>query len=131
MAAPNADKILTAYLNAQIAERVVGKTPSQIQDPWVRVTVIDDPSIHGGIVDHSIEAYVQIDCFAGKDGNQGTAKELSLEVRQVLHATNETPVSAGGGYIVGANVSFSRADDPTFEPAMEGYRGVGTVWMRS
>jgi hypothetical protein len=95
------------------------------------VTVIDDPSTHGGIVDHSIAAYVQIDCFAGKDGSQGTAKTLSLAVRTALHATNETPVSAGGGYIVGANVSFGHAPDATQEPAMECYRGAGTVWMRS
>lgn len=129
--APDAETIIAAYLNTNLDERVVGTTPQNIHDPWVRLTLIDDPSIHGGIVDKAIEALVQIDCFAGKGGTQADAKDLSLEVRSLLHATNENPVSAGGGWIYGARVSFARQPDQSFERAMERYVATATVWMHS
>ena len=128
---PDADQIITAYLNANLAEAVVGRTPSNTVNPWVRLAVLDDPDVSGGIVDKSLECYVQIDCYAGQGGGQAVAKTLSMAVRQLLHATNERAVSAGGGYIYAAEVSFGHAPDQTFEPSMEGYRGVGRVWVRA
>lgn len=131
MAVPSAERIVGDYLRtdagvAAITDRVVGKTPSNVARPWVRVTLIDDPPVDGGVTDRAVAAQLQIDCFAGTDGDQEDADDLRVAVREALQ---EIAGVRGSAVVTGARCSSSRVPDATFEPAMERYIVAATVWM--
>lgn len=138
MAAPDAEKIVTAYLRGVAAidaitggDRIVGKSPSNIARPWVRVTVLDDPSTDGGITDRHVAAYLQLDCFAGTDGDQETAADLKAAVRAALseiHLASHSEAVVTGPP---SGITAPRIPDTSFEPAMERYAISATIYVRS
>ena len=125
---PDSEKVITAYLNANLSERVTGETPSNIEDPWVRVTLIDDEATDGGIANRAFACYFQIDCFAGRLGSQSTARTLATAVRNYLADAHLTTHS--GAVVLGAQTRVSRQPDTSTEPEMQRYVVTATVWMR-
>lgn len=133
---PDAEKVVTAYLKAQpsltaLGARIVGSTPSALGDPWVRVTLINDPSTDGGIADVHIAALMQLDCYAGKTANsQGKAKAVSSAVRDALRVMNRA--AHPDAVVTGAQTSGGRFPDTDLgEPALERFVLTSTIWMRS
>lgn len=123
------EKVLSKYLRDQTKERIVGKTPESTDTSWVRLTLLDDPAVEGHRSDHLIEAYVQLDCYAGKSGGQPEANNLSLTIRQAL-------VEIADHTLEGATASGSfprrrRSPDPEFTPARERVIVTARVWMHA
>lgn len=126
---PDAEAVITAYLDAEMTTRIVPRTPSSTGDPWVRVTLLYDDSTDGGVIDRSIEFTLQLDCFAGRNGTQGTAALIYRQVREKMAAIAGV---RSGVVVSGCEVAGNgRSPDPTFEPAMERYIATATVWMHS
>jgi hypothetical protein len=136
---PDAEQIITAHLKADadvvaITDRIKGQTPSTLAEPWVRITLLDDSATDGGVTDHAIAAFVQIDCFAGTAAantaeSQRRASLLSRTVRESLRTANLLPHD--GAAISGADLHRAHQLDPDHEPAMHYYSITGTVWMHS
>lgn len=126
---PDAEAVVTAYLDAELTTRIVPRTPSSTGDPWVRVTLLYDDSTDGGVIDRSTEFTLQLDCFAGRSGSQATAALIYRQVREAMTAITgvRSGVVVSGCEVVGAG----RSPDTTFEPAMERYIATATVWMHS
>lgn len=125
----DSEKILSKYLRDQTGERVVGKTPEKTDDSWVRLTLLDDPAVEGHRSDHLIEAYVQLDCYAGKDGGQPEANELSLAIRAALvDIPNHT---LEGATATGATARRRRSPDPEFTPSRERVIITARVWLHA
>jgi hypothetical protein len=133
---PFMEKILGDYLReapaveAIVGDRVATKTPRTLEEPWVRINVLDDPPAGKSSADHVIAFYVQLDCYAGKKGDQVLANLLARTVRALLgemakHEHEEAVIS-------GAKVHGSRPlPDSTLEPTMERYVVTATIWAHS
>jgi hypothetical protein len=126
----NAERIVSDFLRERLSVRVVGQPPGNTTTSWVRVTQLsavadgDDPTGH--LVDH----YLQLDCYAGREGGQPEAMTLGMQVRDALWEITEADpddavVTAGR-----ADGPFHNPDD-SFEPARE--RGIVTAhaWMHT
>lgn len=129
----DAERILTDYLLADdavsaITTEILGQTPPKLQQPWARVSLLDDPSTHGAAVDWLIRAEIQIDVFAGTGGTQDDAADLSLVIRDAIAAMESADVE---GAVVTAATSRRRRmpDDSAFKPPMPRYMVTATVWM--
>ena len=136
---PDGEHLVSTFLRehpavVELGARVVGRSPSNTTLPWVRVTVLDAPQEDGSDVDHLVEFFLQLDCYAGKTGVDGSqqaeATLLARTVRQALPelraATLEdavvSRVQVGGG---------ARVPDQDFEPARERVILTARVWAHS
>ncbi len=133
---PFMEKILADYLRsapdvAAIAgERVGTKNPRTLDEPWVRVTIYDDPPTGRSSVDHHVAFYVQLDCFAGKEGTQEEANFLGRTIRGLLGGMAQQDFD--GAVLSGAKATGSRSlPDEDFDPTMDRYVVTGIVWARS
>lgn len=116
-----AKKIVSDFLRTHEAiaafdARVVGKTPKQTTQPWVRVTLIDAQGDRRSRADHLIDFLLQCDCYAGTEGGQPEADRLALAVRAALH--DDLPGERGDA-VVTAVLITGHGDrlDTDFEPA--------------
>lgn len=132
---PDAEKIVSDYLRenpavaAIVGRRVVGKTPSSISEPWVRLTQIDDPSVDGHRSDHLIAFNLQLDCYAGAEGGQPEATNLSRAVREALRVMPSASLDA---VVTGVDAHHGfRSPDADYEPARERVIRLATVYMHS
>ncbi|HWC09257.1 MAG TPA: hypothetical protein VG458_09400 [Solirubrobacterales bacterium] len=133
MPIPSALQVTVAYLNTVEAvqdanARVLSGTPTKRGDPWLRVTLLADPSTDGGEADHLIAAFLQIDVFAGESNNTALAVDnLSIAVREALrvmkHAEHE------GAVVTGAESSRTHMPETNEEPAMERFQISATIWL--
>lgn len=130
MSRPDAEKIIGDYLRSEMTttERVGGNTPASVEDPWVRITQIDDESMDGGVITRSVAVYLQIDCFAGRSGTKANARAMADEVCELL-ADAENQIAAA--VVSGAETRMSRQPDTSFEPEMQRYIVTATIWMHS
>ena len=137
---PEADALVAGWLRDHPAivaldANVAGTLPGTIVKPWIRVTLLDATDDVMSGVEHLIEYFLQLDCYAGKaatdiDEGQGEASTLARTARYVLKATQGT---AAGGVVV-SRVTFSsmlRLPDVTMEPARERYVLDVTVSMHA
>lgn len=120
---PDLDPILVAYLRADatvaaVTDRIGTRTPPNLTEPWVRITLLDDRDDPRSSAQHLTSSLVQLDCFAGSAGDRLGASRLARAVRAALHAL---PGIHGAAVITGAKTSMSRQPDETFTPAMERY----------
>jgi hypothetical protein len=124
-------KGLPEIVGAPLSARVEGKTPSSRGLPWVKVTTIDDSGTDGGITDHHIAAFLQLDCYAGTTNNsEARASLLSRTVQEALRVMATSPHT--GAVVTGARSSGSHEPDTVLgESALERYIVQSTVWMRS
>lgn len=124
----DAEALVTAYLKAQTGVRVVGRTPTDTKTPWVRVTLLDDPSTDGGVAERAFECYLQLDCCAGTNGSQQTAHDTYAAIRTALADIHNHTHALG--VVTGApKIRGSRQPDEAYEPAMERYVISATIWM--
>lgn len=134
---PYAEKIVSDYLRADedleaiVGRRVVGKTPSSTDEPWVRYTQLDGTAVGGSRSDHLIEFYFQFDAYAGAEGGQPEANALARALRAALVAMPDAGVD--DATVTGVDVKgMSRLPDVDVdEPARERFVLTATVWMHS
>lgn len=133
MPVPSALQVTVAYLKAVDAvkdagARVLTGTPTSRKAPWIRITLLADPPTDGGEADHLIEAFMQIDVFAGEKDNSALAVDnLSIAIREALrvmkHAEHASAV------VTGVESSRTYMPDTDEEPAMERFQISATAWM--
>lgn len=125
---PDIEKIASDYLRedpdveAMVGRRIVGKPPSNTDDPWVMVTVLDDGADPRSKAEYLFEHMVQFDCYAGKEGpdrgGQPEANRLYRAVRAALHAMPD--VDHDGAVVSAVRFSSSpRLRDTDFKPARD------------
>lgn len=84
--------LLVAYLEADedvaaiVGTRIGTKTPRTLTKAWVRIQVIDERQAPRSSADHLVTAYVQLDCYAGEEGDEVAAATLARTVRASLVA---------------------------------------------
>ena len=133
MPAPSALKVTIAYLKTveaveQAGARVLTGTPDARGLPWIRVSLLADPPTEGGVADHHIAAFTQIDVFAGEDENTvATVDDLSLAVREALRVMKQAEHQ--GAVVTGAESSRTHMPDTSEEPAMERFQVTATIWL--
>ncbi len=116
------EKLIGTYLRTHASitaldARVVGKTPSSTETPWIRLTQLDARSERSEH-EHFLAYYLQLDIYAGEDGGQPEAVTLARTAREALH---QMQYATHAGAVVSA-VTFSgmaRIPDTDFEPARE------------
>ena len=121
VAIPDLEKVASDYLRTYAAlvslgARVVGKSPSNTDAPWVRVTQLDASSDHRS--DHLVDYLLQLDCYAGRTGGQPEANSLGRSVRKALVEMPDASHSAevSGVMITGhARVPDTDVDEPARE----------------
>ena len=134
--APDVHTAVIAYLAAHedvggAGVRVLTQTPDSLNAPWVRVTLLDDPPTDGGITDHHVEAFLQLDVYAGETNNSTVeANALTGLVREAIRVMKD----ADHAEVVVTGARSSRTympDDTVGEPVLERYVVSSTVWARS
>lgn len=132
---PFMEKIVGDFLRGRsdittvVGDRVATKMPSTLDKPWVRITLIDDPPVKGSTADHLIDFYLQLDCYAGKDGDQTLASTLARTVRSAIGEIDKADHE--GAVVTGAKVNGSRPmSDPDFE-GMDRYMVTVTIWAHA
>ena len=118
------EKVLRTYLGSLDLDAavVVGETPKNIKQAWVKITQLDDRAVGVIDADHFHNHHVQLDCYASQDGSagQGEAQALYAEVRAALVAM---PAAEHDEATVTA-VRFGacpRVPDSAFNPARQRY----------
>lgn len=104
---------------------VAGTLPDSIEKAWIRVTSFGPSDDDNARLEHLLEFFLQLDCYAGAAATraqqgQGEASTLVRTVRAVLKA-REGQVADG---VVVTAVRFGgmpRIPDTDFEPARERY----------
>lgn len=125
---PDVEKVVGKYLRDNFGLRVVGKTPDNTDDSWVRLTKLGGPQTSEA--DHLVPFLVQLDCYAGADGGQPEAVTLGLEVRDALRQIGS--YAHTGATVSGASVvNDARIPDDDFEPARERVILTANVWAHS
>lgn len=126
------ESTLIAHLRADapvtaITSRVATRTPPALEQPWVRLTLLDDPPHRSSRALHLFHAHVQLDCYGGNgDQAQLEARALSHAVRVAVHAL---PATALDGIVVSAVTGLGRRrlPDDELQPARERYIVTATV----
>lgn len=112
------EAIVTSYLAAETGARVMGETPADLDEPWVRVTQLDASNEAVSRPEHLIAYMLQLECYAGEgtDG-QEQAQTLAAEVRDALARMEG---KHGGATISGVRFAgMPRVPDTTLEPARQ------------
>lgn len=130
------EKTLGDYLRSAsavqeiVGDRVATKTPRTLAQPWVRVTVVDDPPAGKSSTDHNIAFYVQLDCYAGADGGEVEATRLGHTVRSLLAEMADgqhTDIVISGSKPTGSRL----LPDDTFDPPRDRRVVTGIVWAHA
>lgn len=125
---PDAEKLIGKYLRSETSERVVGKTPDNTDDSWVRLTQLDARTVEGSRSEHLVEAFVQLDCYAGREGGQPEGNALGREIRAVL--VDMPNHSHADGVVTGVEIrGHTRIPDADFAPSRERVILTAAVWM--
>lgn len=135
----NSERVIADYLRehpdvAAITDRIVSKTPTKTDTPWVRYTLLNERSIGGHRSDHLREAFVQLEAYAGKDGfsahaGQPGASLLARTVRAAMMAMPEE--SHDDAVVTGVEPrGYSRIPDTQLDNR-ERYIAQFAVWLRN
>lgn len=126
---PDAEAVIGDHLRSELDDvAVVGRTPRDTSEPWVRVTMLDGPAA-GAEADHLLAAYVQLDCYAGAAGGQAEAVTIGRGAREALRTIKGVH---GSTVVTGARIEgHSRVPDEAMEPTRERVILTATVWMHA
>ena len=115
---------------AEIAgDRVGGRTPTTIDDPWIRITQIADEKISRGLI--FVRVDVQVDCF-GSSNRANAHAEASQLARYARAALDAMPEIEFEDAVVSA-VQFgpmSRVPDGSMEPERERFVFRASVFVK-
>jgi hypothetical protein len=137
---PDVEKTVSDYLRddddvaAIVDERVVGSTPKKTEDPWVRVTLLDAPQDPRSSNDHLVAAYLQLDCYAGRTGLNGSQQaQAALLGRTVRAALMKIGDAEHDGAVVSeARINGdARVPDEALEDARERRVLTTTVYLHA
>lgn len=115
---PDSERLVGQYLRQHpdmvaLSARVVGRTPSDTRGAWLRVTQLDARDVSSGI-DHLISFLLQIDAYAG---GQGEVWTLARTAREALRGM---PGVRDGGTVTAVTFAgMARIPDTDFDPARE------------
>lgn len=84
-----------AHLAAALAVHVATETPGTTDEPWVRITLIDDIPNPRSRPLHHHRAYLQLDCYAGEDGGTVEAESVATDVVAAVTAMSEATHASG------------------------------------
>lgn len=132
---PDAEALIGTYLRQHpdvqaLGARVIGRTPKDTSEPWVRIQQFDNPAVGDSRTEHLIAWFGQFDCYAGKVGGQEEASLLTRTVRGALAVMHEA--SHDGAVVTGVRfVSCPRIPDEDFEPARERYLLSAEVFLHA
>lgn len=131
---PDIEKITGVYLRADssitalVGDRVGGKHPRSIADPWIKLVQIGDSTIGDQPV-HLVATNLQFDCYGGDDEN--LAHEQASELARTLRASLEDMSDASHTGAVVSDVKFgplSRVPDTAIEPERERFILTATIY---
>lgn len=132
---PDIEKITGVYLRADssiaalVGDRVGGKHPRSIADPWIKLVQIGDATV-GNLPVHLVATNIQFDCYGGDDEN--LAHEQASELARTLRASLENmPAATHTGAII-SDVKFgplSRVPDNGLDPARERFILSATIYV--
>lgn len=128
----DAEKLVSKHLRelpalVDLGVRVVGKTPGDTTEPWIRVTQLD--ATQQDRADRLVPFYLQFDCYAGKTGGQPEATLIGRTVREAL---TEIPNSHSDGTVSGAQINgAARIPDTALEGARERVIVTATVYAHA
>lgn len=129
---PDIEKIVGKYLRDQFDLRVVGKTPKDTDEQWVKLTQLGGGQTSEG--DHLVPFLVQLDCYAGSErGSDGGQPEAILLARTVRAALRDMHLAShADGTVTGSMVvNQARIPDDDFEPSRERVILTANVWAHS
>lgn len=108
---------------AALGARVVGQTPRETVDPWVRLTLLDARNAAQVSTEHLVSYTVQLDVYASAAGLDGSQqKEASLLARTIRAAlVDDMPGTHDGAVVAKTRITrMLRAPDTDIdEPARE------------
>ena len=115
------EAIVTAYLTPEVADLapVVGNTPENIDQSWVRVRHIGTSAVGNRDVDAFNSYHLQFDCYAGTPGPEGQG-EASAIYRAVRAALTAMPEEVGEVTAV-RFVNALRLPDNDLKPSRQRY----------
>jgi hypothetical protein len=130
------EKLIRDYLEqhpavAALSVEIVGKTPKDTDEAWVRVTQFDAPRVvHGR---NLIAFYFQLDCYASKRGISGSqqaeAAQIAGAIFDALAELDGANYQADGATVTGCDPNMGpRLPDSDLTPARERYASTATVW---
>lgn len=125
---PDIEKVVGKYLRDTFDLRVVGKTPKDTDESWIRLTQLGGGQTSEA--DHLVPFLVQLDCYAGTDGGQPEAILLARTAREALrdiHLASHSDGTVTGSIVV----DQARIPDDDFEPARERVAITANVWAHS
>jgi hypothetical protein len=120
------EALVVAHLRATsavtaITSRIGSRHPLEHDQPWVKVTLLDEQPAPGSPALHLTGPLVQIDCYAGSDREtaQARASLLARTVREAVHAM--PAASHTGAVVTSSRAGMRRLPDTDFDPARERY----------
>lgn len=131
----NLEQILVAHLKADqgvaaITDRVSTRTPRTLDEPWVKIEVLDQIPERISRALHLEHGYVQFHCYAGSDQATGqtVANQLVGVVRLALRALPASPHD--GAVVTGVELTGMRPlPDDELDPARERYIVTATIHL--
>lgn len=135
MPVPDIEKLVSDHLRGYLGVRVVGQPPASKDTSWIQVVQLN--ASQGDQADHLVEFYLQLDCYAGKDGGQPEANQLARQARAVLVNLNGKVDYTVGGNPESAVIGRieingdARIPDGDFEPSRERRILTCSVWGHS
>jgi hypothetical protein len=131
---PDPELVLSAYLRAHhgvtaLVDEIGTQTPKKINEPWIRLVLIDGVGDRTSPALHLATALLQLDCYAGAE-RTGAQAQASLIARTVQHAIQAMPTVAHDGAVVTkATASWRRLPDTSIEPQRERYIVEATITL--
>lgn len=116
---PDVERVVIAYLKAEgLGAVIVGETPANTDQQWVKVTQIGDRPVSGQDSDHFNATHLQLDCYASEGGPQftGEASGLYRAVRSSLLAMPNASHSGMSVTAVRFGSGFRLPDDSFDKP---------------
>lgn len=132
---PDVEQLVGDWLRASlgimaiVGTRVVGRTPQDTTEPWVRVSLLDDRPAGNSRGLHLINALVQIDCYAGAT-ERGYAQEDAFDLARLVRGRlNDMPGTHGADVVTTVREpGIARMPDTDLAPARERYVVTATVY---
>lgn len=119
----DAELIVSQYLQAALATRVVGRTPSNTSGTWITLTQLDARAVGDHRSDHFVDYLLQLDVYAGGRpelwplAHAARAAMRGLPgVRTATGPDDETLEAVVTGVVFSG---MARIPDTDFEPARE------------